>query len=133
MKQYDIFGELIDVNIDDDSVDKYTKKILAPIYEIKGDKPRLGELYDKSKFDRIVSAIKSSNLQEEEKNFLILSATRFIVFKFDMIAEYYANSSRDFQELAEKCALVVIDFDKAIQNGFTKLSEKTFQKYLSDE
>jgi hypothetical protein len=42
---------------------------------------------------------------------------------FGKIAEYYAHAEPNIQRLMENSALVIIDFDKAIENGFVKLSD----------
>ena len=47
----------------------------------------------------------------------------FRVFNYKNIAEYYAHASKEIQELMEKSALVIIDVDDAIANGYVKLSE----------
>ena len=53
-------------------------------------------------------------LPEKEKQFLMAAASRHIVFHYSKIANFYAHSSKECQELMEKSALVIIDFNKAI-------------------
>ena len=67
--------------------------------------------------------IKSSKLPEEEKEFLLLAATRHIVFNYSKIADYYAHSNKQMQELMEDSALVILDLNDAIANGYIKLSK----------
>jgi dTDP-glucose 4,6-dehydratase len=43
---------------------------------------------------------------------------------YEKIANFYAHSSKECQELMECNALVIIDFNKAIENGFVKLTEE---------
>lgn len=109
---------------------EYTNKIKAPNYEIKGDKPNMEELYDTEKYDSLVSEIEKSNLTEEQKKFLKISASRHIAFNYENIAEYYAHQEKEAQGLMEDSALVVIDFNKAIEKGFGSFSEE-MRKYFA--
>ena len=111
----------------------YTTKISTPVYEPKGDKPSVEELYDDKKAVDLVVAIKASKLNEKEKQFLMSAASRHIVFDYAKIANFYAHSSADCQELMESSALVIIDFDKAIENGFVKLTDEINNMFQGDE
>lgn len=111
---------------------KYTKKIEAPVYEPKNKKPYIYELCDKSKAHRLMREIEASSLDYEEKKFLIDAARRHNVFNYEKIADYYAHASKEMQELMEKSALVIIDFEKAIQLGYVKLSEDIKKQYLQE-
>jgi hypothetical protein len=104
-----------------DKEEIYTSKIESPIYTPKGDKPKLNELYNKSSCDNLIKEIDQSELDASEKEFLKIAAYRHIEFNYKNIAEYYAYSSDKFKELAENSALVIIDYDKAIELGFVKL------------
>ena len=126
MKQINMFGET------STGEKKYTKKIEAPIYEPKNKKPYIYELCDKSKTHRLMREIEASSLDYEEKKFLIDAARRHNVFNYEKIADYYAHSSKEMQELMEKSALVIIDFEKAIQLGYVKLSEDIKKQYLQE-
>jgi hypothetical protein len=101
----------------------YTKKIEVPIYEPKGLKPKLEELLDKSKPLELSAKIEASSLSKEEKKFLHIAAYRHAVFDYEKIAEFYAQSSPEFKALAEESALVIIDFNKAIELGFVELTK----------
>lgn len=103
---------------------KYTKKVKTPQYEIKGDCPVISELYNNEKTNRFLHNIRNANISEEEKDFLRLAAYRHVQFRYDRIAEYYAHASKEIQELMEESALVIIDIDDAIANGYVKLSNK---------
>ena len=103
--------------------DLYTRKIVSPCYEIKGDKPQLSDLIDTKKTDSLIAEIDAADIPEDEKDFLKAAAKRHTVFYFDKIAEYYAQSVPDIQRLMENSALVIIDFDKAIQNGFVEFTQ----------
>ena len=111
----------------------YTDKVKIPTYEPQGEKPSVEELYDDKKAVELIAAIQSSNLSEKEKHFLMSAASRHIVFDYAKIANFYAHSSADCQELMENSALVIIDFDKAIQNGFAKLTDEISNMFPSGE
>ena len=104
--------------------DTYTKKIKAPIYEIKGEKPKVSELFDNTKTIELVKEIDAAGLPKEVAAFLRLAAERHTVFNFRNIAEFYAHSDEKVQNLFERSALVIIDFDKAIENGFVRMTER---------
>ena len=115
-----------------DSENPYTDKVSSPIYEPTGDKPDVSELFDDSKTFELVQKIQESTIPEHEKNFLRLAAGRHTVLNFDLIAEYYAHSSKDCQNLMEDNALVIIDFDKAIENGYVSLKNKISDQYIEE-
>jgi uncharacterized protein (UPF0262 family) len=128
MKQINLFGQEFQEN----SENKYTNKIQTPLYEPKNKKPYSLELVDDVKTKRLIAEIQNSNIAEEDKKFLILSAYRHLVFNYTKIADYYAHSSKEVQELMEKSALVIIDFEKAIEYGYVQLSEEISKLYLED-
>lgn len=102
---------------------KYTMKVAIPQYLPEGIKPNLDTLFNTKKYSELVRNIYNSNVSEEEKEFLLLAATRHIVFQYSKIADYYAHSNKEMQRLMEQSALVIIDFDDAIANGYVKLSK----------
>ena len=53
-------------------------------------------------------------------------------FRFDHIAEFYCHADAELQQLMEDSALVIIDFDKAIENGFVMLG-KTIAGIFADD
>lgn len=110
----------------------YTSKIKIPIYEPKGRKPEVFELFDSIKTGRLISEIIRSNVTENEKKFLTEAARRHTVFNYSKIADYYAHSNKEMQLLMEKSALVIIDFEKAVELGIITLSDNNIQQLLSD-
>jgi ParB-like chromosome segregation protein Spo0J len=102
----------------------YTKKIEAPIYEPKGERPKIEELFDNSKAKELVREIDAAEIPPDISAFLRLAAERHTVFNFRNIAEFYAHADAKTQALFERSALVIIDFDKAIENGFVHLTER---------
>tara|TARA_Y100000289_G_scaffold26812_1_gene26388 strand:+ start:207 stop:944 length:738 start_codon:yes stop_codon:yes gene_type:complete len=121
-------------NIDkiEEKEEAYTKKIEAPIYEPKGEKPMVKDLYNEQKSLELLKKIKKSKVSNAEKEFLIMATFRHVVFNYSKIAEYYAQSNKEMQELMEDSALVIIDFNKAIENGFVNLSNEIRKQYLKD-
>ena len=103
--------------------DNYTRKIEAPIYEIKGEMPKPFQLFDENKANELKGRIDQQEIPDDIKLFLYKAAERHTIFDFGKIAEYYAHSSAEIQDLMEQSALVIIDFDKAIEEGFVKLSK----------
>lgn len=116
-----------------DSGNTYTKKIEGLQYEPSKNKPDLSELYNEDKTKELINKILASNISQAEKDFLITAASRHTVFNYAKIADYYAHSDKQMQELMEQSALVIIDFDDAVKNGYTKLSEEIANMYLEDE
>jgi len=111
---------------------EYTSKIKAPIYEPKNKKPFVFELVDTSKTNRLIREIENSNVSAEEKEFLIKAAKRHNVFQYTKVADYYAHATPEMQDLMEKSALVIIDFDKAIKNGYVKFSNEIADIYTEE-
>lgn len=105
-----------------DSSNKYTKKIMAPQYIPSEVAPNIAELCNSSKYAELMASIKNSTVSYEEKEFLVKAATRHIVFNYAKIADYYAHATPEMQRLMEQSALVIIDFDDAIAQGYVKLS-----------
>ena len=128
MKQHNLFGDEFAPKADS----KYTSKIKAPVYEPKNAKPHVMELCDTYKTNMLIRQIENSTVTPEEKKFLIEAAKRHTVFNYEKIADYYAHSNKEMQELMEHSALVLIDFEKAIQYGFVKLNDDMTQQYLTE-
>lgn len=122
---------LFDVKTEQNESNKYTSKVLIPQYLPKASQPNIHSIYSRRKYDELMQEINMSNVSDEEKDFLRLAATRHIVFDYSKIADYYAHSSKEMQELMEKSALVIIDINDAIANGYTKL-DKRLAKYAQD-
>ena len=109
----------------------YTSKIKIPQYEVQGEAPSLFELTDEDKTIDLETEIKASGVSDAEKEFLLKAAQRPRVFNYRNIAEYYAQASPEMQDLMEKSALVIIDYEDAIANGYVRLSERL--KRLRDD
>lgn len=103
---------------------EYSSKIEAPQYNIMGENPSLDELCDTEKADELAKEVEAADIPKDVKRFLKVAAMRHVVFDFRNIAEYYAHADAKVQRLMEKSALVIIDFEDAIRNGFVIVSEK---------
>ena len=114
------FVDLSDVVTESD--DTYTTDINIPQYEPTGENTKLDACLDDSKTQSLLMEIEDSNLSAEEKDFLRKAAQRHNVFNYKNIANYYANASEEMQELMERSALVIIDYEDAIRNGYVQLS-----------
>lgn len=115
-----------------DEDNPYTTAVNIPQYNIQGECPSFSEMYDNRKEKELLSDIENSDLSEEEKEFLIAAAHRHCRFNFTAIAEYYAHASPEMQKFMEDSALVIIDMDNAIMNGYVKLS-KTIEELRNEE
>lgn len=114
------------------SENTYTRKIESPVYEPKSEKPCVDDLYNTEKANKLIDDIKRSSLDNQTKDFLIKAAERHTVFNYEKIADFYAHSSDEVKKLMENSALVIIDFDKAIEQGYVKLSEEIREQYLEE-
>lgn len=115
---------------------KYTFADDIPQYHITGADPSLYEMVDTEKYDELMAdigaAVEAGQISEEDEILLRWAATRHIRFHYGNIAEHYAHADKEVQELMEKSALVLIDIDDAIKNGFTRLRKSIFDEYEPD-
>ena len=114
---------------EDEDDDTYSKETNIPQYDVQGETPDLSELIDEAKTNELLDEIENSDLSFDEKQFLRKAAQRHLVFNYKKVAEYYAAASPEMQNLMEKSALVIIDYNDAIANGYTALSQRV-QKLL---
>jgi len=117
---------------DKDQPKKYTAKIEAPIYEPTGIRPHILSLCETGKTNRLLQAIDDSSLPSHEKSFLRLAASRHLVFNYESVANYYAHATKEMQQLMEDSALVIIDFDKAIEGGFVRLCDEIKTQFMEE-
>lgn len=114
------------LDIEDD--DTYTNKIQAGYYQPSGRMPEINELTDDRKYQKLVDEIENTDLPEEIKNFLKTGASRHIVFNFEKIADYYCNTEGEkVKKLMEKQCLILIDLEKAIENGYVELTKNILE------
>jgi hypothetical protein len=110
----------------------YSTKVEAPIYKPTRPQPGLEELHGRDKYDQLIAEIDEANLPEDLDQFLRLAATRHIVFDYEQVAEYYSHAPANVQELMERSALVIIDFGRAIEEGFVRLNQDLREQYLEE-
>lgn len=111
----------------------YTLKVESPVYTPTGPQPNLSELLDDGKATELLSEIDACvDIPAEVGDFLRRSAERHVVFDFRNIAEYYAHAPKEVQELMERSALVIIDFDKAVEDGYVRLTKRLVDLYEED-
>ena len=103
--------------------EKYTAKVNPPQYLPSAVKPKLSECYSLNKYTELMANIARADIPDDVKEFLRFAATRHIVFNYSKIADFYAHSDKEVQELMEQSALVIIDINDAIANGYVKLSK----------
>ena len=125
-------GEIDAFGTGEGTGDAYTRKIEAPKYEPKGTKPEASELYDEKKTRAIMEKIEAAKIDPALKSFLIAAAHRHTIFDFENIAEFYAHSDPHVQDLMEDSALVIVDFDKAIEKGFVVFSNHIAEMFDKD-
>lgn len=110
----------------------YTQKVDIPQYQITGECPEINELVDTQKADSFIEEIKNASITDEQKEFLIKATKRLYAFNYRNIAEYYAHADKEMQGLMEKLALVIIDINDAIKNGYARLSAEISEMYEED-
>ena len=115
------------------SENPYTDKVEVPPYAKIGDKPELSQCYDEAYCVKLLGAIDASELPESDKHFLRAAAYRHVVFNFQEIANYYAHSEANVQQLMEDSALVIVDLDAAIRNGWTRLGQSLDAAYADEK
>lgn len=129
MTEFGFLDEEEDINEPDDT---YTTDINIPQYEPTGEVVSLENCLDDDKTEALLMEIEDSNVSEKEKDFLRKAAQRHNQFNYKRIAEYYANASEEMQALMERSALVIIDYDDAIKNGYVQLSS-SLEAILNEE
>jgi len=116
-----------------DSENAYTVSTNVPHYQIVGEQPNPSELYDMTKCNELQAEIAGAEIPDEIREYLILASYRHVVFDYRKAAEYYPHASPEVQRLMENSALIIIDFESAIRNGYVKFSEALAHLEASDE
>jgi len=112
---------------------KYDQRIMPPVYAPRREKPGAHELIDQNKTEQLKRDIRmAEDIPEDVKLFLDMAAERHRKFNYEKIADYYCHAPEHIQSLMEHSALVIIDFEKAIQNGFVRLNDNLKEAYRAD-
>lgn len=118
---------------EDNEEDPYTSKITTPTYEPTGEEVYIQDLVDTTKRDELIRKIQTADIPRDIEEFLKNAAQRHLRFNYRNIAEYYASAPKEIQELFEDSALVIIDYNKAIENGYLKLTEAIESMIYDDD
>ena len=127
----DLFGDVI---VEQDNDNPYTQKVGVPVYETKNQQPSIHELIDTHKSSSLIREIEMNNaISSDEKTFLVQSAKRHNVFNFERCADYYAHATPAMKNLMEKSGLVIVDLNKAIENGFVTMNEDLAEQFRREQ
>lgn len=107
----------------------YKREIVTPVYEPTGEDVPLSECYNMEKTDSLLQSIDEAEIPADVKSFLRVAAYRHTAFNYERVADYYANAPKEVQQLMEESALVIIDFNKAVENGFVKITRDFLDEY----
>lgn len=121
------------LGMDEEEENPYTEKVTSPQYDITGEEPELSQLYDTTKTDALLEEIAYAEVSPEVKSFMMEAARRHTVFNYKNIAEYYAHAEPEVQELMERSALIIIDYEDAIRNGYVSLNEDILEMMENDD
>lgn len=92
----------------------------------------LQDCLDVDEYNEIMKQISADNsLTLPQKSFLKLLASRFIVAKYEKLADLYAQSDKTMQKWLERLHCVIVDTDSAIKNGYFAYMED-YSKLLED-
>jgi hypothetical protein len=110
----------------------YSNKMDIPQYQIVGDEPAITELYNANKAEQLKQEIDEARLPADIKEFLTIAANRHVQFDYKQIAEFYPHQSPEIQYLMEQSALVIIDAEDAIRNGYANFLTTITELELMD-
>lgn len=119
-EQLEEWGMTIDW--DEEKLDEnYSQKLGEVIYEPKQTNHKISDLYQpETKFDQEIDKLQN----EELKGLLKARVYNFYEFNYAKIADYYAyQATPEEQKVIESLALVLLDKDKLIENGFSEIIE----------
>lgn len=115
---------------EDEDENPYTQTVKTPLYTPDGSMPELSELYTTTKADDLIQKLSEvSNLNPDVIAFLTAAARRHTRFNYEKIANYYAHAPKEVQVLMEDMALVIIDYEKAIESGYMDFSVEVDKLY----
>lgn len=111
--------EIPDFVDENDLREEYSAKIGEVIYEPKSTNHQPSDLFAReNKFDTFIDKIENEGIKEMLK----ARAAYFSTFNYSKIADYYAyQANQDEKDIFEKLALVLLDKDKLIENGFSEM------------
>jgi hypothetical protein len=112
---------------------QYTRKITSPVYEPTQERPPVSALYNMERANKLIHDIDEADwLTDDERTFLRIAAYRHAVIDYSQVAEYYAHADARTQRLMEDNALVIIDFNRAIELGFVRMTQLLLDQELDE-
>jgi len=110
----------------------YTTAVVTPVYQPTGARPAVSELRDETRADQLRAEIMEAELEPDVREFLLAAAGRHTVFTYSRIAEFYAHAEAEVQRLMERSALVIVDVDNAIRDGFVRVQGE-LEQYADED
>lgn len=104
--------------------DAYTSAINVPQYEIVGERPAVSELFDQTRTKQLQAQIKAAKIDPEIADFLNLAAQRHTIINYRKVAEFYPHAPAEVQQLIEESALIIVDMNNAIRNGYANFMDR---------
>lgn len=101
----------------------YTRNIVIPRYEVVGPEPKVEDLTNDTWAQSLRVDIEGADLPDDVRGFLLAATYRHVVFDYRRIAEFYPHQTPEVQQLMEASALVIVDSDDAIKNGYMIFTE----------
>lgn len=123
----DLGSNISNEDLYNDDENPYTTKVEVPNYEITGEKPKVSELVNQEKTNDLLKLVSTVNADKEIKEFLKLACYRHLTFDYSKIAEFYAHSDKETQEIMEKLILIIVDFNQAIESGFVTFIKEVYE------
>ena len=113
--------------------DAYSRAVESPVYTITGERPAVSELLDSGRTEELLVGIANADVPNDVATFLRAAAYRHAVFDYAKIAEFYAHADAGTQDLMEQSALIILDYERAIELGFARLVEELRDIAAQDE
>lgn len=116
--------QLVDWGVDipqaEDHADNiYTQKVTGLIYEPSTDEPpAISDLCDVQQYNEKLELLRTADsIPEATKQFLMLAASRYIAFDYQLIADYYAAATQQEKELFVALGLVIVDMNAEMESA----------------
>lgn len=110
----------------------YTRKIEAPVYTPKGEQPSIAQMLNRDRTDKLLADIVAADIPDDVRGFLQAAAMRHLVFDYSQVAEYYSHAPAEIQRLMEASALVIIDYQQAVEHGYVRLTARLQHAFAND-
>lgn len=108
-----------------------------PHFEPTNPNITLGECVDVEKYHKVLAQVDEyefeNKITKEQADWLRLTATRFLTFNFENIANYFCYTDKNMQTLMKEQLLVIIDLHDAIRNSFINIDKKLKEALIRQE